>query len=82
MKTQLAYTIAEACAAAGIGRTSLYKAIRSGELRAVKCGKRTLLLPGDLSRWLEGLAPIPAASGSAPSVNVRGDFRLLQPTDQ
>lgn len=55
---QLAYSILEACEAARIGRTNLYEAIRSGELRAVKHGKRTLILADDLRRFLESLPPV------------------------
>jgi excisionase family DNA binding protein len=54
----LAYSILEACEAARIGRTNLYEAIRSGELRAVKHGKRTLILADDLRRWLESLPAV------------------------
>jgi excisionase family DNA binding protein len=52
-EVSFAYTIAEACAVGRIGRTSFYKAIRNGELRAIKRGRRTLILPADLRRWLE-----------------------------
>jgi excisionase family DNA binding protein len=52
---QLAYSVLEACEAARIGRTNLYEAIRSGQLRAVKHGKRTLILVDDLRAWLESL---------------------------
>ena len=58
MNTRLAFSIAEACAVAGIRRTTLYKEIRSGDLRAVKIGGRTVILADDLRLWLKGRPPI------------------------
>lgn len=48
-------TIAEACAVCGIGRTKIYQAINDGSLKARKCGKRTLVLRGDLRDFLASL---------------------------
>jgi excisionase family DNA binding protein len=55
MNSPLAYSIAEACSVARAGRTALYEAIRSGALRAVKRGRRTIVLADDLRRYLESL---------------------------
>jgi excisionase family DNA binding protein len=69
MGEPLAFSVAEACSAARIGRTSLYEAIRCGRLRAVKHAKRTLILAEDLRRWLESLPalePKPCGAVSRP----------------
>ena len=54
----LALKITEACAACRCGRTTIYEAIRRGELRALKRGRSTLILDTDLRRWLESLPAI------------------------
>jgi excisionase family DNA binding protein len=52
---QFAYTIPEVCAAARAGRTVVYEAIKSGQLRAHKRGRRTIIFREDLQSWLDGL---------------------------
>jgi excisionase family DNA binding protein len=64
MNTALAYSIAEACAIARVGRTAIYEAIREGTLIARKRGRKTLILPEDLRRWVEGHPAVQAKPSS------------------
>ncbi|WP_084807702.1 helix-turn-helix domain-containing protein [Bradyrhizobium sp. NAS80.1] len=60
----LAFTIAEACQVARVGRSNLSAAIHSGALRARKLGVKTLILRDDLRVWLETF-PLASSSDSS-----------------
>jgi excisionase family DNA binding protein len=66
--TQLAYDIEQACTLANIGRTSVYAAIRDGQLKARKFRRRTVILHEDLTAFLKELPELrahPAPTGSS-----------------
>jgi excisionase family DNA binding protein len=42
----------------GPSRTKTYEEIKRGRLRAVKCGKRTLITEEDAETWLRALPPV------------------------
>jgi excisionase family DNA binding protein len=48
------YSVEEAGAVVGIGRSAAYQAVKSGELPSVKIGKRLLVPKRALERLLEG----------------------------
>lgn len=52
---QHALSIEETMSATGIGRTKLYELINTGELKAKKIGKRTIVLKADLEDFLSNL---------------------------
>lgn len=53
MITKISYTIKEASAACGLGRTTIYGLIKTGELATVKIGARTLIRYKDLEALIE-----------------------------
>jgi excisionase family DNA binding protein len=50
---EISFGLPEACRLLGLGRTTLYQAIKSGELRALKAGRRTLISRQDLEDYLK-----------------------------
>jgi len=53
-----AFRISDVCGRTGLGRTTVYAAIKSGTLTARKCGRRTVVLAGDLEAWLATLPTV------------------------
>lgn len=68
-----AFSINSFCKAFCVGRTTTYAQIRAGRLKAVKCGKRTLIPKAAAAEWLALLEretparAIPATTCSAVS---------------
>jgi excisionase family DNA binding protein len=61
-----------------ISLPTVYNMIRTGRLRAVKLGRRTVLLPSDVQAWE---ATLPAFHESAPQGRARPRVaRLAQPS--
>jgi len=61
---RLTYTVTEAAKLLGIGRTAAYVAARTGQIPAIKLGKR-ILVPREALRELLG-RPSPAPTGANP----------------
>ena len=72
---QLALTIPEACAAVRLGRTTLYAAIKSGDLVATKCGRKTIIRLDDLRAWLKHLPKIKAADSKHAGFHAQSEAR-------
>ena len=48
----LAVSPAEGARRSGVGRTTIYKAIKNGDLKSIKIGARRLILVDALKAWL------------------------------
>jgi excisionase family DNA binding protein len=55
LKDRLSLSPEEASALTGIGLTSIRQAVASHALPARKHGRRTIILPDDLTAWLKAL---------------------------
>jgi hypothetical protein len=51
----LALRIRDVCRATGLGRTSIFAAVKSGDLVARKCGRCTIVLAEDVDTFLKNL---------------------------
>jgi hypothetical protein len=59
------FTIRNFCEWSGLCRTNVYALINRGDLRAVKCGRRTLIPTNEALRWREALPSFPVRHGTA-----------------
>lgn len=52
---KLAYSVTETAELLSIGRTSLYARVKAGDLKATKCGRKTLFLASDIHAFVAHL---------------------------
>jgi hypothetical protein len=57
-----AFAVREFCAHYGICRQTFYDEIRRGRLRALKLGKKTIVLRADAEAWRNSLPPLRLAA--------------------
>jgi excisionase family DNA binding protein len=63
---KIAYSVAEVSQLISVGRTTIYGAIKNGDLRTNKIGRRTLVTATSLQMWMDSLPtvkPFPALGG-------------------
>jgi excisionase family DNA binding protein len=63
--THTALKIEQVIAYAGIGRTKIYQEINAGRLKAIKAGRRTLIMADSLNAWLAALPPVASQKEAA-----------------
>jgi excisionase family DNA binding protein len=73
-----ALTLKDFCDAYRVCRETAYQQIRTGRLRAVKLGRKTLILRADAEAWAASLPELrtigreQASAGAMPRINVVG----------
>jgi hypothetical protein len=63
---QRVMSIAKFCENYGVGRSTTYLEIKFKRLRALKCGKRTIITEDDAEDWLRSLSAV-ASEGAGES---------------
>lgn len=63
---KIAFSTAEACFASGVGKTKLFAALGSGDLKSRLIGRKRIILREDLLEWLRGQ---PSAVSSSPETS-------------
>ncbi len=66
--TKAAYSVRELVELLPLGRNSIYEAVKSGDLKVTKFGKRTMFLAPHVVEFLESLS---GSSANISSVNQR-----------
>ena len=56
MESKLLLSVVEAAPVIGVGRSTVFSLIKSGKLRAVKIGGRTLIRPDDLRAFVDSIS--------------------------
>jgi excisionase family DNA binding protein len=65
VKMRISYSIKQLGQITGIGRTTIYAAIRDGHLKARKIRRRTVILHSDLLAFLNALPEVAAGADEA-----------------
>lgn len=58
--TRLLHPIPDAAEVLGIGRSTLYELIATGQIKVVKIGRRTLIAQDELERYVSDLGQVTA----------------------
>jgi hypothetical protein len=69
--TICAYSIADCTKRGPVGRSTIYKEIAAGRLKARKVGRRTIILVEDWQSYWAGLPPVTPAASSASATTAR-----------
>jgi hypothetical protein len=68
-----AFTVADFLKRFGIGTTMFYAEIKSGRLKCVKAGRRTLILYADAKAWADALSHGTISYGMLPGIGRHPD---------
>ena len=56
--TKVTFSVTEFCKAAGIGRSFFYEEVKTGRIKVLKAGRRTLIPTAELAAWLSRLTQV------------------------